>query len=137
MLPNGYDRQYSAVSLNYALAEACYQLKLYAQSVPALETVLRHNAGHPQANFLMAMAMAWLGETDATSPFFDAAVRSQPRLAELPDYYDLLSRNYANLGRYAEGLRLSQKGYQLAVAAGRTGQAAALQERAEYCRRRQ
>jgi tetratricopeptide (TPR) repeat protein len=137
LLPNGFDRQYSVVNMNYALAEAYYQLKLYAQSVPVLETVLRHNARHPQANYVMAMARAWLGETDATSPYFDAAVRSEPHLGQMPDYYDLLSRNYADLGRFAEGLRLSQKAYQLAVAAGRSAQAAALQERAEYCRRRQ
>ena len=137
LMPNGFDRQYSAVNLNYALADACYQLKLYAQSVPALERVLGHNARHAQANYLMAMAKAWLGETDATSRYFDAAVRSQPRLGQLPDYYDLLSRNYADAGRYAEGLRLSQKAYQLAVAAGRSAQAAALEKRAEYCRRRQ
>ena len=137
MLPNGFDRQYSAVNLNYALADAYYQLKFYAQSVTALETVLRHNARHPQANYLMAMARAWLGETDATSPYFEAAVRSQPRLAQLPDYFDLLSRNYAEAGRFAEGARLSQKAYQLAVGAGRSAQAAALQKRAEYCRRRE
>jgi tetratricopeptide (TPR) repeat protein len=137
LLPDGYDRQYNAVSMNYALAQAYYQLKLYAESTLVLGTVLRHNARHPQANYLMAMAKAWLGETDTTSPYFDAAVRSQPSLAQVPDYYDLLSRNYVNRGRYAEGLELSQKGYQLAVKAGRSSQAAALQERAEYCRRRQ
>ena len=137
LMPNGFDRQYSAVNMNYALAEAYYQLKLYAQAVPPLETVLRHNAGHPQANYMMAMAKAWLGETDGTSSYFAAAVRSQPRLAEVPDYYDLLSRNHVKLGHYAEGLRLSKKGYELAVAAGRTGQAASLKQRAEYCRSQQ
>lgn len=137
LLPNGFDRQYSAVNLNYALAETYYQLKLYGQSVTVLETVLRHNPKHPKANYLMAMARAWLGETDTTYPYFDVAVRSEPHLGQLPDYYDLLSRNCADLGRFAEGLRLSQKAYQLALAAGRSAQAASLQKRAEYCRRRQ
>ena len=137
LMPNGFDRQYSAVNMNFALADACYQLKLYAESLPPLETVLRHSPRDPQANYLMAMARAWLGETDTTAPYFHAAVRSQPHLADLPDYYDLLSRNCANLGRYAEGLRLSEKGCQLALAAGRSRQAAALQQRADYCRTRQ
>lgn len=99
--------------------------------------VLSHNPKHPQANYQMAMAGAWLGETDATSPYFEAAVQSQPRLAQIPDYYDLLSRNYVNQGHYADGLRLSQKACQLAAAAGRRSQAAALRQRAEYCRSRQ
>lgn len=30
LLPNGFDREYSAVNLNYAVADAYYQLKLYA-----------------------------------------------------------------------------------------------------------
>ena len=137
LLPNGYDRQYSAINMGYALAEAYYQLKLYAQSVLVIDTVLRHNSRHPQANYLMAMARASLGETDTTSPYFDAAVQAQPRLAQLPDYYDLLSRNYVNRGLYSEGLKLSQKAYQLAVAVGRRSQAAALQQRAESCRNRQ
>jgi tetratricopeptide (TPR) repeat protein len=135
--PDGYDRQYSVVNLNYPLAEAYYHLSLYAQTVEVLETVLRHNPTHPPANYLMALARAWLGETDTTASYFNAAVRSQPRLAQAPDYYDLLSRNYVKLGLYAEGLKLSQKAYQLAVAAGRSGQAAALQQRAEFCRSRQ
>ena len=137
LLPNGYDRQYNAASMNYALAEAYYQLKLYPQSKAVLETVLRHNAKHARANYLMAMAGAWLRETATTTPYFDAAVRSQPSLAQMPDYYDLLSRNYTDQGHFAEGLSVAQKGYELAVAARRASQAAALRQRIEYCRSRQ
>jgi tetratricopeptide (TPR) repeat protein len=136
LLPNGYDRHYNAVDMNYALAEAYYRLALYSQSIPVLEAALRLAPNHAHANYLMAMAKAWLGETTTAAPFFDHAVQAEPRLSQLPDYYDLVSRNYVEKGLYAEGLTASQKAYQLALGAGRRDQAAKLQERVEYCRRR-
>jgi tetratricopeptide (TPR) repeat protein len=135
LLPNGFDRQYNVINLSYALADAYYQLKRYPESVQALEPVLRHDPRHPQANYLMAMAGAWLGETNTAH--FDAAVQTLPRLGQLPDYYDLLSRNYISRGVYDEGLRFAEKACQLAVAGGRWSQAAALRQRVEYCRSRQ
>ena len=135
LLPNGYDRQYNAVDMNYELAEARYRLKLYSECVPPLDAVLRRAPNHGRANYLMAMTKAWLGETDSTLPYFENAARSEPRMAQLPDYYDLLSRNYVKEGLFAKGFDASQKGYELAIAAGRSDQATRLQQRAEYCRK--
>ncbi len=84
---------------------------------------------------MTAMAKAWTGETAVTLPFFEQASKTEPRLAQLPDYFDLLSRNYANQGMYDEGLKASERAYQLAIAAGRSQQAAKLQQRAAECRR--
>ena len=135
LLPEGYDRQYNAVDLNYALAETYYRLSLYPKSIPVLQEVLRRNANHAGANYLMAMASAWLGEIDSTFPYHERAVRSEPGLAGLPDYYDLLSRNYVKKGLYADGLKVSEQAYRLAVKAGRPQQAAVLRQRVEQCRR--
>jgi tetratricopeptide (TPR) repeat protein len=111
------------------------RLALYAQCIPALETVLRLAPEHARANYLMAMARAWLGETRPTLPFFEQAVHAEPHLGQLPDFFDLLSRNYMSQGLYEEGLNTSEKASRLAVAAGRSQQAAKLQQRAEECRR--
>ncbi len=134
LLPNGYDRQYNAVELNYTLGETEYRLGQYARSIAALEAVLKHDVAHSKANYLMAMARAWLGETETATAFFGAAVRSDARLAQLPDYYDLLSRNYVQQGQFAEGLKFAEKASQLAQAAARPEQAAKLQQRALYCK---
>jgi hypothetical protein len=83
------------------------------------------------------MAKPRLGETLTTFPFYERAIRSDPQLAGLPDYCDLLSFNFVKQGSYAQGLEFAEKGYQLAVAAGRGKQAQALQQRAEFCRGRQ
>jgi tetratricopeptide (TPR) repeat protein len=137
LLPDGYDRQYNAAALSFALAEAYYRLALYRQSIPVLAEVLRRDGQNARANYLMAMAKAWLGETEATLPYYESAVRSEPRLSQLPDYYDLLSRNYAQQGSFTEGLKVSEQAYRLALKAGRADQAAKLQQRAEYCRSHQ
>jgi tetratricopeptide (TPR) repeat protein len=137
LLPNGYDQQYNSARLNYPLADAYYQSQRYGQCVPILQTVLRYNPKHSRANYLMAMAKAWLGETETTGQYFEAAVRLEPSLGQLPDYYDLLSRNYVTSGLYAQALTVSEKGWQLAVAAGRSDQAGKLQERMQLCRNRQ
>ena len=134
LLPNGFDRQYNAVEMNFFLALTHYQLEHYGQCIPALATVLRLAPDHARANYLMAMARAWLGETQTARPFFDQAVRSEQHLAQLPDFYDLLSRNYVKQGLYDQALKTSQAAYKLAVQAGRGPQAARLQERVEYCR---
>lgn len=134
LLPNGYDRQYNAVEIHFAHAQACYQLGRYADCLSALRVVLRYSPSHAKANHLMAMTLAWMGETETTRPYFEQAVRSEARLGQLPDYHDLLSRNYVNQALYAEGLTAAETGYRLASAAGRAAQAAKLQQRAEYCR---
>jgi tetratricopeptide (TPR) repeat protein len=137
LLPQGYDRQYNATEMNFAVAEVRYRLQRYAECLPALEVVLRLNPGHARANYLMAMAKALLGETDATLPYYETAVRSEPQLSQFPDYHDLLSRNHVQRGSFAEGLKAAEQAYQLALKAGRADQAAKLKQRAEYCRSRQ
>jgi tetratricopeptide (TPR) repeat protein len=135
LLPDGSGRQYDAAEMNFTLAEAYYGLSLYPESVPVLEQVLRRNAGHAGANYMMAMAKAWLGETDATFPYYERAIRSDPQLAAVPNYYDVLGRNYVKKGLYADGLKASEQACRLAVQAGRPKQAAVLRERVEQCRR--
>ena len=135
LLPNGYDRQYNAVDMYLTLGLTTYRLGDFSRSISALEKVLSLAADQPRANYLMALAMASLGQTDAASPYFERAVRTETELAKLPDFYDLLSRNYVEQGLYAEGLKLSEKACRLATAAGRGAQAAKLQQRADLCRK--
>jgi tetratricopeptide (TPR) repeat protein len=134
LLPNGYDRQYSVTDMNYSLGEAYYRMAAYAQSLPPLEVVLRYQTNHAKANFLVAMAKAWLGETDATKPYYAAAIQSEPNFARLPDFLDLLSRNYVGRGLYSEGLKTSEQAYDLAVRAGRQDQAERLRQRIVLCK---
>jgi tetratricopeptide (TPR) repeat protein len=135
LLPNGYDVNYNAVEMHFILAQTQYRLALYAECIPTVELVLRLAPKDARANYLMAMARAWLGDTRPTLPYFDQAVKAEPRLARLPDYFDLLSRNYLSQGLYEDGLKTSEKASRLAVEAGRSQQAAKLQQRAEECRR--
>jgi len=109
LLPNGYDENYNAVEMHFILAQTQYRLARYAECIPSLEVVLRVAPEHGRANYLMAMARAWQGETRPTLPFFDQAVHSEARLGQLPDFYDLLSRNYLSQGLYDDGLRTSEK----------------------------
>lgn len=136
LLPNGYDRQYNAIEMHFTLAETYFQLGRHADCLPVLAVVLRLDPRHARANYLTAMAKAWLGETATTTPYFEQAIASDPRLANLPDYYDLLSRNYVKLALYGQGLTAAETGQRLAAAAGRAQQATKLQQRAEYCRSR-
>jgi tetratricopeptide (TPR) repeat protein len=135
LLPNGFDRQYNVIDMNLQLAEVNCRLNRFSNCLPALKMVLQRAPEHGRANFLMAMAMAWLGETEATSSYFENATKADPGLLQVPDYYDLLSRNYAREGRFAQSLKAAEKGYQLAVAAGRADQAARLRQLADYCRK--
>jgi tetratricopeptide (TPR) repeat protein len=136
LLPNGYDRQYNAVEMNYVLAETYYQLDRFTEVIPHLDAALSRAPADPKANFLMAMTRAWLGETETTTSFYQQALRSSPDLAKFPDYFDLLSRNFLKLGGYTEGLAAAEKGAQLAANLGRSEQAARLRQRAEFCRSR-
>jgi tetratricopeptide (TPR) repeat protein len=136
LMPHGFDRLYNPADMQFALAEVYFRLARYAESVGTLEGVLRTSPAHAPANYLMALARGFLGETVTTVPFYERAARADPRLAALPDYYDLLSRNYLKNGAYAQALECSEKGCQLALAAGRAKQADALRARAEFCRSR-
>ena len=136
LLPNGYDENYNSVEMHFILAQTQSRLALYDQCIPSVETVLRVAPEHPRANYMMAMARAWIGETRSALPFFEKAAQSEPRLAQLPDFFDLLSRNYLSQGLYDEGLKASETASRLAAEAGRSQQAAKLQQRAEECRRR-
>jgi tetratricopeptide (TPR) repeat protein len=134
LLPNGYDQNYNAVEMHFVLAMTQYRLALWEQSTGSLRTVLRVAPEHARANYVMAMARARLGETQTALPFFDRAVRANAELAQLPDFYDVLSANYIQQGSFVEGLKASEKGRQLAAQAGLGQKAAELQQRAEYCK---
>ena len=126
LLPKGYSRQYNVVDMHYALGETYYRLGRFAECVPVLSVVLDLSSNHTRGNLLMAMSKARLGETETSRPYFENAVRTEPKLAKLPDYHEVLASNYARQGRYAEGLKNAEKAHQLAVAAGRSDQAARL-----------
>jgi tetratricopeptide (TPR) repeat protein len=134
LLPKGFDRVYNATDINYLLGEANYRLERFGEAVPPLLEVIARTTNHARANFLVAMSKAWLGETDTSNEFYKRAIAAQPEMARLPDYYDLLSRNYLNNGDKANALVFAEKAHSLALAAGRTDQAARLQQRLEYCR---
>ncbi len=134
LLPNGYDRTYDAVEMNFVLAMTEFRLALYEQCAASLRTVLGLAPQHAQASYLMAMARARLGETQTALPFFDQAIHADAHLAQLPDFYDVLSTNYIRQGSYVEGLKAAEKGRQLAAQAGLTQEAAELQQRVEYCK---
>ncbi len=110
LLPNGYDRQYNAIEMNSLLAMTQSRLAHYDQCIGPLETVLRLAPEHPRANYLMALVRARLGQTEAALPFFDHASRADPSLAQLPDFLDLLSRNYVSQGLYRRRLESGRKG---------------------------
>jgi tetratricopeptide (TPR) repeat protein len=135
LIPNGYDRQYNAIDMHYALGEAFYRLERYPQCITALERVLKTATNNPRANFLMAMSKAHLGETETTREYFENALKAEPGLARSPDYHELIARNYARQGQFAKGLETAQKAHQLAVTAGRSDQAARLLSLMEYCRK--
>jgi tetratricopeptide (TPR) repeat protein len=135
LLPNGFDRQYNVIEMNSLLALTQSRLAHYDQCIAPLQRVLRVAPEHARANYLMAMARARLGETQTALPFFDHAIHADPSLAQIPDFLDLLSRNYVSQGLYDEGLKASEKASRLALEAGRREQAAKLQDRAEECRR--
>ncbi len=136
LMPHGFDRLYNKADMGFALAEVYFRLARYADSVETLEGVLRTSPNHAPANYLMALARGFLGETVTTFSYYERATRADPGLAALPDYYDLLSRNYIKNGAYSQALECSEKGCQLALAAGRAKQAEALRSRAEFCRSR-
>jgi len=136
LLPNGYDRNYNSVEMHFLLAQVQYRLALYAQCIPSAEAILRVEPGHARGNYLMAMARAWTGETSQTLPFFEKAIQGEPRLGQLSEFFDLLSRNYVTQGRYDDGLKAAEKGARLATAAGHAQQAALLDRRAQECRGR-
>jgi tetratricopeptide (TPR) repeat protein len=137
ILPNGYNRIYNSVDMNYALGETRYRLGHYADCIYPLNKVITIGTNHARGNFLMAMSRAWIGETDTAIPFFAEAVKRDERMAQLPDFYDLLSRNYISKAQFKEGLEAAEKGESLAKHAGRMEQAAKLQERVILCKARQ
>ena len=134
LLPNGYDRQYNVVDMNFALAMVRFRLGLYTEVLPPLQRVLNIATNYSRANFLMAMTLAATGETESALPFYQRAIQSDPSLARSPDFQELLSRNYIKQGAYSAALRLAEEAIPLAIAAGRQQQAARLQQTVDYCR---
>jgi tetratricopeptide (TPR) repeat protein len=134
LMPDGYDRHYTAVDLRYALAENRYHLARYPECTPLLREVVQRDPSHARAHFLLAMTLAWQGETQTTRPHYDSALKLDPFMSRLPDYFDLLSRNYLDQGLLPEAEQAASQGLRLALDAGRADQAARLRERIQLCR---
>jgi len=133
LLPDGYDENYNSLDMHFLLAQAQYRLGLYSQCLSSAGQVLALQPGHARANYLMAMALAWGGETAATLSFYDRAVEAEPRLGRVAEFHDLLSRNYAAQRQWDEAAKAAEKAAGLASASGRAAQASALRTKAaEY-----
>jgi len=134
LLPNGYDSQYNAVDINHNWGQALYRLADFTQCRMAMDAVLRFAPDHPDANFMMAMAMAAQGLTAETRPYYEKAVAAKPQLARVPDYYDRLSSNYLQQGAFEQALTAADKALGLARDAGRHEMVNPLRQRIEQCR---
>ena len=136
LTPGIDDPNYNPVEMQFTLATVQFRLARWQQCAACLETLLRLAPGHPQANYLMALARAHLGETTTARPFFDRAIQGDAQLAQVPDFYDVMSASYIRQGAYAEGLKAAEKGRRLAAQAGLSQLAAELQQRVEECKSR-
>ncbi len=134
LIPNGFDSQYNPVDMRFSLAKVLYCMGNAQQCLPVLLELLQRAPAHTEANYLMAMALVCQGKNEESRPYYQKAVAANPALAKLPDYYDLLSRDYYGKKDYVAALSAAEKAHQLAYNSGRSDQSVKLQQRIVQCR---
>lgn len=134
LLPNGFDSQYNAVDMRFSLAKVLYNLGNAQECRRMVQELLQRVPAHAEGNYLMAMTLIQQRQGEESMPYYQKAIEASPGLAKLPDYYDLLSRDYFDKKDYAAALSAAEKAYGLVCNTRRSDQSARLQRRITQCR---
>lgn len=134
LLPNGYDLNYNTIDMNYSLGETLYRLRRYTNCLKPLEFVVKHRSNHAQAQYLIAMARVSLGETESAVQSYEKAVKMNSMFLQIPDFYDVLSKNYAVQNRYEAAAETAEKAARIAESCGNNNLALNLKQRAQLDR---
>jgi tetratricopeptide (TPR) repeat protein len=117
-MPNGLDKQYNPVNMNFSLALAFFYTGRSAEAIPHFSEVLQLDPNNAQAHYWLAIAMADQKDLDGSLEHYQAAVKLRPEIDTSPTLHYLLAMNYAEQRRFSEAVLSAEKALSLANAAG-------------------
>jgi tetratricopeptide (TPR) repeat protein len=135
LLPDGFDKRYSAVEMRYEFGDTLLVKGDAAEAVAVLQGALRLDEKSTRTRYLLALALAAAGNFDEALKHYRAAQAQRPDLDSIAEFHWLLSAHYAQSGHRQEALASARKARELAQAHGNAALASAAAERVEEYRR--
>ncbi len=134
LLPDGFDRRYSAASMRCSLGDALLSDAKLEEAVTVLTQALKLEPQHPRAHYLLALATAAQGLTDEALVHYNLARKQQPDVDTSPELHLFLAGNLSKMGRGREALTSAERALELARARGDAKLAQAAAEQVAECR---
>jgi tetratricopeptide (TPR) repeat protein len=117
-MPNGLDKQYNPVNMNFNLALAFFYSGRSAEAIPHFSEVIQRDPNNAQAHYWLAIAMADQKDLEGSLEHYQAAVKLRPEIDTSPTLHYLLAMSYAEQRRFSEAVLSAEKAISLANAAG-------------------
>jgi len=136
-MPQGIDKQYNAVDMNYNLGLALFYNGNFRQSIVHLSEAVRLSPAEGKLHYDLAVALAAEGKTDDALRHYSKAVSIKPALDKSPVLHHLLAAEYANEGQLRKAILSEEKALNLALSAGDQQFALQIKERLEFYKQRE
>jgi Flp pilus assembly protein TadD len=133
-LPLSFEPQYKPQAIRLNLGRAFLQKSRPTDAARELEESVRLDPANAEAQYLLALALAGLGEADRAAAHCAKAVALRPDLDTSVVLHELLGEAYAKAGRFEEAIRSAEHALQLARAAGKNDLAERIQARLQRYR---
>jgi tetratricopeptide (TPR) repeat protein len=118
LMPNGLDKQYSAVNMHYNLGRALLYKANSKEAMVHLSKTVNLAPNHAQAHYWLALALADQGKFDQTLKHYSKAIQLNPNVDTSPTLNYLLGKHYAEARRFREAVVFEEKAFRLAQATG-------------------
>jgi len=117
-IPEGLDKQYNPVDMNYNLGQAFLYKGEAEQATVYLSRAVFLDPNRAELHYGLAMALADQGKIDQTLKHYSRAVQLNPGVDTSPTLHQILAMDYAEQRRFREAILAAEKALRLARAAG-------------------
>jgi tetratricopeptide (TPR) repeat protein len=132
-MPQGVDKQYSAVAMHHNLGLALFYCRKFKESTVHLSQAVRLDHGDGKIHYDLAASLAAEGKNEDALNHYSKALSLKPDVDKSPILHFLLAQNYAKASQFQKAIGCADKALSLARAVGDTQLAMQTQELIKYC----
>ncbi len=116
LIPRGIDKQYDAAEMRFQLARTILLDGEPPEAAPHLESALKINPDHPEANYLRALLYISSDDVPKAIPLMQKAISANPKVDRNPEMHARAGAYYAENKQYSLALSEAERALALAQA---------------------
>jgi tetratricopeptide (TPR) repeat protein len=117
-MPEGVDKQYSAVAMHHNLGLALFYCRKFKESTVHLSQAVRLDPGNGKIHYDLAVSLAAEGKSQEALSHYSKALSLKPDVDISPILHFLLAQNYAKARQFKKAIGCGEKALNLARTTG-------------------